>query len=343
MPVIRTEISQVLNVPSPILIAPMAFATTRPMMSAAAHAGAFPFHGAGFDSSSQLVDVLRGVRSDLGIPDGEPVPMGVGFISWILKMTENPDSQDKRLEKVLAEKPKALWFAFGDDLNIYVDKVRAFDAGREHKTVVFVMVNSVEQALRAANEWKVDVLVVQGIEAGGHGGANAPPLSLLLSAVLSAIPEDGPLVVAAGGISNGPQIAALLTMGASGVVCGTRFLYTEECAYSPEKKDVLLRSDLGSTKRGMMFDEMGKTLGWPAGIDGRAIANGIWQDAVEGLAMEERLGRFEEAKGKDSHLIIWAGEGVGLTKKIEKTQEVVRELRRATAESLTRASILVVV
>ncbi|KAF8904315.1 2-nitropropane dioxygenase [Mucidula mucida] len=340
---INTKLSQLLNVPAPILIAPMAVATTRSMMSAAARAGAFPFYGAGIDSSAQIVDVLRGVRRDLGLPDEAPVPMGVGFISWILTMTESPDSEDKRLEKVLAEKPKAIWFAFGDDLNIYVDKVRAFDAEREHKTVVFVMVNSVEQAVRAANEWKVDVLVLQGIEAGGHGGATAPPLSILLCAVLPVIPKDGPLVVAAGGISNGAHIAALLTMGASGVVCGTRFLYTEECAYSPEKKDVLLRSDLGSTKRGMMFDEMGKTMGWPAGIDGRAIANGIWKDAVDGLAMEERFRRLEEAKGQQSHLIIWAGEGVGLTKKIEKTQDVVRELRRETTENLTRASTLVLV
>lgn len=56
----------------------------------------------------------------------------------------------------------AIWFAFGVDLGKYVTQVRAFDAKREHKTVIFVIVNSVEGALQAANDWKVDVIVTQG-------------------------------------------------------------------------------------------------------------------------------------------------------------------------------------
>jgi hypothetical protein len=55
-----------------------------------------------------------------------------------------------------------VWFAFGNDLGKYIAQVRAYDAQRAHKTIVFVIVNSVADALRAANDWKVDVLVVQG-------------------------------------------------------------------------------------------------------------------------------------------------------------------------------------
>jgi nitronate monooxygenase len=102
--------------------------------------------------------------------------------------------------------------------------------------------------------------VYTGNEAGGHGGAKAPPLSSFLQSVLTAIP-DGPVVIAAGGVSTGTQIAALLTQGAAGVVLGTRFLFTPECPYSAEKKAVLISSDLNATERGMEFDEVNRTMG----------------------------------------------------------------------------------
>lgn len=71
-------------------------------------------------------------------------------------------SSDPRLHAVLDEKPVAIWLAFGVDLGKYVAQIRAHDSKREHKTIIFTIVNSVEDALRAANEWKVDVIVAQG-------------------------------------------------------------------------------------------------------------------------------------------------------------------------------------
>lgn len=100
------------------------------------------------------------MRKNLNIAPDQPVPIGIGFIGWILDMTES--SPDPRLHAILEEKPVAIWLAFGVDLGKYVAQIQAFDAKREHKTVIFVIVNSVEEALRAANEWKVDVIVAQG-------------------------------------------------------------------------------------------------------------------------------------------------------------------------------------
>lgn len=117
---------------------------------------------AGPDSSQKLKDGLRSVRASLGLPPGVPVPTGVGLLGWVLDKTEASD--DPRIPAVLAEMPTAIWFAFGADLGKYVAQVRAYDAKREHKTVVFVIVNSTEEALCAANDWKADVLVVQGTD-----------------------------------------------------------------------------------------------------------------------------------------------------------------------------------
>ena len=45
---------------------------------------------------------------------------------------------------------------------IFLKQVQDYDSKRSHKTLIFTIINSVEEALRAANEWNVDALVVQG-------------------------------------------------------------------------------------------------------------------------------------------------------------------------------------
>jgi len=187
----------------------------------------------------------------------------------------------------------------------------------------------------------VDVLVVQGIEAGGHGGAKAPPLSSLLQAVLADIP-DGPVVIAAGGVSTGAQIAALLTQGAAGVVLGTRFLFTHECQYSPAMKEVIISAGLNATERSLVFDEVNRTNFWPDGIDGRAIANDIFKDHLEGAVLEERLAKYDEskAKGEKSRLVIWAGVGVGITNELKSATDVFNELHEDAVKYLRAASRL---
>jgi nitronate monooxygenase len=127
------------------------------------------------------------------------------------------------------------------------------------------------------------------------------------------------MIAAAGGISSGRQIAALLTMGAAGVVVGTRFLLTPECEYAQEKKSVLLKAGLNATVRTLAYDDVGRTNGWPPNHDGRAIRNEIMDDLNQGLSLEERILKFDEsrAKGEDSRLIIWAGVGVGLTSELK--------------------------
>ncbi|TFK40362.1 2-nitropropane dioxygenase, partial [Crucibulum laeve] len=300
------------DVKVPIVSAPMYYASTPELASAVTSAGGFGFIAAGFETTQALKQQLQTVRTNLNIPAGKPIPAGVGLLGWILDMTKSESSNDSRITAILEEMPIAIWFAFGTDLGKYIAQVRAYDAKRTHKTIIFVIVNSVADATRAANEWKVDVLVVQGIEAGGHGGERAPPLLNLLQSVISAIPH-GPVIIGAGGISTGAQIAALLTLGADGVVLGTRFLFTHECMFTDNMKRVLMRADLNATERSHVFDEVNRTGIWPEGIDGRAISNAILIDYRAGLGLEERLKKYDEgkAKGEEDRLVIWAGVGAG--------------------------------
>lgn len=109
--------------------------------------------------SKFLREEIQKVRAILNIPAGEAVPMGIGFLGWVLDQTET--SEDPRLPAVLDELPTAVWFAFGVDLEKYVDQVHAHDAKSGRKTFVFVIVSSVDDARRAASKG-VDAVVVQG-------------------------------------------------------------------------------------------------------------------------------------------------------------------------------------
>ncbi|KIY61193.1 inosine monophosphate dehydrogenase [Cylindrobasidium torrendii FP15055 ss-10] len=314
---ISTRLTKLLGVEHPIVLAPMAFAANPALASAVTSAGAFGFIGAGLDDPNQLDAHLINVRKTLSIPEKDILPIGVGLITWFL------EKEDERLAVILRHRVRALWFAFGQGAKVgtavHVQRVRRDAPG----TLIFVMVGSVEEAIEVAAEG-VDVIVVQGGEAGGHGAAAAIPLSTLLLAVLAALPKDGPVIIAAGGIMTGAQVASVLALGAEGAVLGTRFILTPESGYSQEKKAIVANARVGSTVRGLAFDEM-FGLTWPGTYNGRAIRNKIVSDAEEGLTLAERKTRMEEDTGFERE-IVWAGAGAGLVSRIIPPKAIVEEL-----------------
>ena len=96
----------------------------------------------------------------------------------------------------------------------------------------FATVTTVAEA-KAAEDAGADVIIAQGMEAGGHRGtfdaakAEARLIGLfsLLPAVVDAVKVP---VVAAGGIADGRGFAAALLLGASAVQVGTAFLRCPE-------------------------------------------------------------------------------------------------------------------
>ncbi|HLY81025.1 MAG TPA: nitronate monooxygenase, partial [Caulobacteraceae bacterium] len=100
------------------------------------------------------------------------------------------------------------------------------EMGKRHGVPVAALVGAKEHAIRQVNAG-VDLLVVQGTEAGGHCGEVTT--MVLVPEVLQAIKKirDVP-VLAAGGIMNGRQMAACMAMGAAGVWTGSVWLATME-------------------------------------------------------------------------------------------------------------------
>ena len=120
---------------------------------------------------------------------------------------------------------------------------------------------SVEEA-QAAHRSGADAVIAQGVEAGGHVRGTIPAFELL-ERVRAAVPDGCP-VLSAGGIADPADVKARLDAGAEAVVCGTRFLMTEESGAHPEYKARLVEA--GETILTEMFG-----FGWPG--PHRVVAN----------------------------------------------------------------------
>jgi nitronate monooxygenase len=110
----------------------------------------------------------------------------------------------------------------------------------------FANISTVAEA-RAAEAAGADVIVAQGMEAGGHRGCfeagNAEHELVGLFALLPAVVDAVKLpVVATGGIADGRGVAAALMLGASAAQIGTGFLRCPEAKIHPAWADALGRT-----------------------------------------------------------------------------------------------------
>ncbi|KAJ8591798.1 2-nitropropane dioxygenase, partial [Rhizopogon salebrosus TDB-379] len=331
------------GIPTPVVAAPMAGASGGALAAQTSAAGAFGFVGVGYLTSSRIQEELSLARAQLRLSETDTLPIGVGYLAWQLE--KDPSSATDLLNVALSNRVQAVWLAFGNNIGRWIEYVRSYDAisGRNQKTVIFVQISSVEEAVTAIHDWKVDVLVAQGSESGGHGYRAAPPLLTLVPAVLAVLPKDGPPLLAAGGLSTGGHIASLLTLGASGVVLGTRFLMTKESFYNEAQKKMLVAANANSTVRTMAFDRARGTLDWPEGVDGRAIYNRTVKDIDDGVDVEIVRENFNRAirNGDPEQILTWAGTGVELVTEIQTAQDVVRELHADMMKHLALVSTLI--
>ena len=113
--------------------------------------------------------------------------------------------------------------------------------------------------VRDALDEGADALLVQGHEAGGHTGTMG--LLPFLSSVLE-LSGDTP-VLAAGGVSTGRALAAVLAAGADGASLGTAFLASREATEVPDVyKELIVASDGEDTVFTTLYDEV-RGLRWP--------------------------------------------------------------------------------
>ena len=105
----------------------------------------------------------------------------------------------------------------------------------------------------AHKEAGLDFVVCQGSEGGGHAGEVTSVV--LWPQMIDAL--DGLPVLAAGGIGNGRQMLAAMSMGAAGVWMGSAWLNSEEAHAEPAQRESYMNATSEDTIRSRSFT--GKT------------------------------------------------------------------------------------
>jgi nitronate monooxygenase len=200
---------------------------------------------------------------------------------------------------------------------------------------VFVQVGNVTAA-REAIEDGADVIVSQGIDAGGHQYRKGMGVVSLVPEVKDLVKEFGKeakiAVMAAGGIVCGQGAAAALALGADGIVMGTRFTVAEESVYPDFRKALVLETKDGgkTTLKSWFNDKIAENHKWGELYDGRAIIGPIHDKFMAGSTLEECLKELKEEYPKEEAIRLintWAGTAVGRVNKAMPAGEIVKEVR----------------
>jgi nitronate monooxygenase len=341
---IRTDLCRRLGIRYPIFSVGFGQAAGPELVAAVSNAGGCGVLGA----SGMEPEAIRGrVAGARALTDR---PFGVNLIIDLDAATEEADRAFLQSQvAALADEQVAFAVLFWGDPGAYVE------TAHRGGVTVFIQVGSVEEA-RQAVAAGVDVIIAQGVEAGGHVRGTTSIWEVLPSIIEAVAPVA---VLASGGIGKGADIARALRLGAQGVSLGTRFVASREAWFHPAYKARLV----GGRAEDVIYTEDLYDVGWP-NAPHRTLRNKTseeWEAAGrppsgrrpgEGTTIGTQLnwmGQPHEMKryavgsanptfdGDIEYAPMWAGLSVSDVNEIKSAAEIVEDLVRETEAALAGA------
>lgn len=327
----------------PILLAPMAGACPPSLSIAVANAGGLGACGALLMKPAEIESWANEVRANtsgtfqmnLWIPDPAPVrdadrEARVRAFLGEWGPAVSPEAADAKpldfaaqCEALLAARPPIVSSVMGIYPPAFVKKLKA--AGIDW----FANVSTVAEA-KAAEAAGADVIVAQGMEAGGHRGcfdaALAESQLVGLFALLPAIVDAVRLpVVATGGIGDARGVAAAFMLGASAVQVGTGFLRCPEAKTHTAWADALAKTAPEDTMLTRAF----------SGRAGRSITTGYVRAAASASApppapypVQRALTAAMRQAGQQNsdvdRMQTWAGQSAAMARAVPAAEVVER-------------------
>lgn len=324
---LTTRFTKLVGCTVPIQQAGMGAAAPPELAAAVSEAGAFGMLGAARGGLNQttLAGMLDRTRKLTTRPFG---------VNFIMRPGGVAARSPRQFIEQAASAARAVEFFYTDPNAEFVRIVH------DHGALASWQVGSREEALAAA-EAGCDLIVAQGIGAGGHVRGTVGLLDLLCE-VLESVPEVP--VLAAGGIGNGRAMAAALAAGADGVRVGTRFVAAEEAGVHPIYTEALIAARAQDSVYTRTFH-----VGWPphrvlrSSIDAAEAFQGEVIGKVVNLdGTQPSVPRFSTtvadrtATGEVGAMALYAGESVSAVKRVLPAREVVRELAEVAEDLLRR-------
>lgn len=341
---LQTRLTDLWGLETPIIGAPMAGRSGAKLAAAVTRGGGLGMFGAGSASTPEwILDNARQAEELIVSADGpgrprDPKTYGIGLMLWALE--DNPG----QWEAVLEARPAVMSLSFGDPAP-YVEQARA--AGIH----VVTSVNDLRQ-LKQALDAEVDVICIQGTDAGGHTGrVGTMPLMQLALDYMEAHAPGIPAAVA-GGIGTGRGMAAVLAAGADAVWVGTALLASPEAEGSAGLRQLAVKAGSTQTVLTDIYDRA-EQVGWDTQTWPTRTVRNRFVDAFADPATNPAAGAAAIPGATDAELIaardkggdyadepkLHAGQGVGLLRAEVPAVEVVERLTADALRRLGRATL----
>lgn len=245
---LRTPLCDLLGCDHPILLAGMGGVARSELVAAVANAGGYGILGMVREPPELIAQEIDAVRAQTSR----------AFAVNLIPAATDPTLLDAELAMCFAKQVPALCFFWHP---VAAAIKRAKTAG----CLVLHQVGSLAAALEAEAAG-ADVLIVQGVEAGGHVHGTAAAL-ILVEQVARACNLP---IAASGGFATGASLIAARALGAQAIHCGTAFLATEESFAHADHKARVLTACAEDTVYTDVF-----ALNWPPHAPVRVIRNSV--------------------------------------------------------------------
>ncbi|MBN8203761.1 NAD(P)H-dependent flavin oxidoreductase [Bacillus sp. NTK034] len=351
----QNSITAMLDIKYPIFQAPMAGGMTTPeLISEVSNCGGLGNMGAGYMSSDEIRSNIIRIRKltdkpfgiNLFVPDREASADAEEISSMVdvlarysseLGMKEKPSLPEKdyaalyrkQLDVLMEEQVPVCSFTFGIPESSIISELK------KQGTIIIGTATNVKEAV----EWEeagADVIIAQGVEAGGHRGTFGSEESGLIGS-MALIPQAADAVscpvAAAGGIMDSRGIAAAIMLGAAGAQLGTAFLTCRESGAHSLYKQALLNAREDQTAVTKAF----------SGKLARGIRNRFMEE-MNGLQtlpyplqndMTAPIRKQAAKMEKPEFMSLWAGQGVRLAEEVT-VKELMIKLVKGTETLLDK-------
>jgi len=216
----KTKITELLKIEYSIIQAGMVWVSGWKLASAVSNCGGLGLIGAGSMKPDLLKEHLQKCKSATGKPFGVNIPL----------LRKDADE----LVEVSLDEGVKIFFTSAGNPKTFTSILK------EKGCIVIHVVANLKYGLKS-QQAGCDGVVGEGVEAGGHNGADQLTTFCLIPQLVDNLNIP---VIAAGGIVDGRGILAALSLGAEGVQIGTRFAATvESSAHDNYKQEIVKAGD----------------------------------------------------------------------------------------------------
>jgi len=319
---IKTKVTEMLGCKYPIIAGTMARISNREFVAATSNAGACAvLASANFKSPEELREAIRKTQS---LTD-QPFAVNINLFPALMPQDKLEDYVDATLDegvKIIEtsghKAPEALVPKFRDGGAIWIHKC----AG-------------VRYAIKGAS-LGADMITVVGYENGGATGTLDIGTMVMTPSTVDAL--DVP-VIAGGGVSDGRGVAAILALGAEGVIMGTRMMATKECPIHDHLKQAFIQAV--ETDTCLALRSVGNTHRLWDNKAAQQVLELEAQNAPLFQLIQAAAGEKAEKMYREGDIdlgVVACGQGVGLIKDIPTVKELLDRIMGEAEEIVSRLS-----